>query len=321
VYLAGPAAGSPVAPPSRTESELIAKQPAAAEKTKPPGKVAVAPVPKPALPPANTVKPAVGVFADARTCKPGDSFKDCEVCPEMVVVRAGRFTMGSPANEPERFSGETQVAVTIAKPFAVGKYEATFAEWDACVADGGCRHKPGDGGWGRGKQPVIDVSWDDAKEYVAWLSAKTGQTYRLLTEAEWEYTVRAGTTTPFWWGSSITPKQANYGGNYTYKGGGLKGEYRQRTIAVDSFAPNSWGLYNVHGNVWEWTEDCWNDSNDGNSGDGTVRTTGDCALRVVRGGSWGIYPWVLRAAFRVGYQSGYRNAGVGFRVARTLSHP
>ena len=124
------------------------------------------------------------------------------------------------------------------------------------------------------------------KAYAAWLSTKTGKSYRLLSETEREYVARAGTTTPFWWGSSITPKQANYYGSADpYEGGGSKGEYRQRTVAVDSFEPNPWGLYNVHGNVWEWTEDCWNESNNGNRGNGTAQTTGDCGRRVVRGGS------------------------------------
>jgi formylglycine-generating enzyme required for sulfatase activity len=136
----------------------------------------------------------------------------------------------------------------------------TFDEWDACVADGGCNgYKPVDEGWGQGKHPVINVNWDDVKAYAAWLSRKTGKSYRLLSEAEREYVTRAGSTTPFWWGSSITPKQANYDGTAEpYRGGGSKGEYRRRTVPVDSFEPNLWGFYNVHGNVWEWTEDCWN---------------------------------------------------------------
>ena len=157
----------------------------------------------------------------------------------MVVVPAGSFMMGSPENEPERSSDEDQVRVSIAAPFAVGKYAVTFDEWDACVAVGkgpheiglkGCKAHPADEGWGRGKHPVINVNWDDAKAYAAWLSRKTGKTYRLLSEAEREYAARAGTTTPFWWGSSITPIKANYDGSADpYKGGGSKGEYRQRT--------------------------------------------------------------------------------------------
>src|SRR5262249_44367470 len=160
-----------------------------------------------------------------------DSFKDCDTCPEMVVVPAGTFTMGSPANEPERSSSEVQVSVSIRAPFAAGKYAVTFEEWDACIADSGCSgYKPGGQGGGRGKRPVINVHWYDAKAYAAWLSRNTGKTYRLLSEAEREYVTRASTTTPFWWGTSVTPKQANYEGHYIKKCGAEGGEYRQRTV-------------------------------------------------------------------------------------------
>ena len=226
---------------------------------------------------------------------PGQEFQECKDCPRMVVVPAGEFTMGSPANEAERSEGETQVHVRIARSLAVGKFAVTFEEWDACVADGGCNgYRPGDQGWGRGKRPVINVSWDDAKAYVAWLSQKAGKSYRLLSEAEREYVARAGTTTPFWWGVSITPKQANFdGAREPYIG-----EYRRRTVPVDSFEANPWGLYQVHGNVWEWTEDCLNDSNAGTPRDGSARTSGDCSRRARRGGSWFSYPRALRAANR-----------------------
>jgi formylglycine-generating enzyme required for sulfatase activity len=248
-------------------------------------------------------------------------FKDCDRCPEMVVVPAGDFTMGSPASEHERSSGEAQLRVSIGYPFAVARFAATFDEWDACVADGGCNsYIPDDQGWGRGKHPVINVNWNDAKAYTTWLSRKTGKTYRLLSEAEREYVTRAGTITPFWWGSSITPKQANYNGSeYPYEGGGSTGEYRKRTVPVDSFEPNPWGLYQVHGNVWDWTEDCWNESNAGNPGDGTARTSGNCTIRVVRGGSWYKYPEKLRSAGRSSDSTGYRNYSNGFRLARTLN--
>jgi formylglycine-generating enzyme required for sulfatase activity len=226
--------------------------------------------------------------------------------------------MGSPRNEPGSQAGETQKLVEIARPFAVGKFAVTFDQWDACVADGGCNgYRPIDEkGWGRGNRPVINVNWDDANAYAEWLSQKTGKTYRLLSEAEREYVTRAGTTTPFWWGSQITPKQANYDGNDTYNGG-TKGEYRVQTMPVNSFEPNPWGLFNVHGNVWDWTADCWNDSNEGNSRDGTARTTGDCTWRVVRGGSWGNIPRQLRAAYRG--RNNNRDEYNGFRLARTLN--
>jgi formylglycine-generating enzyme required for sulfatase activity len=243
------------------------------------------------------------------------------MCPEMVVAPAGSFTMGSPPGEPERFNNEVQVPVTIARPFAVGKFAVTFAEWDACVAAGGCKgYRPDDHGWGRGRHPVIGVSWDDAKLYIDWLNAKTGKTYRLLSEAEREYVTRAGTTTPFWWGPGITPEQANYSGSAgLYRGAGTKGEFRQRTVPVDTFESNPWGLFNVHGNIAEWTEDCWNDSNEGNLGNGSARTTGDCSRRVVRGGSWFNNPRLLRAASRVGSSADVRVYVIGFRLARTLN--
>src|SRR5712671_1336249 len=171
--------------------------------------------------------------------KPKDVFKECDKCPELVVVPAGRFTMGSLANEEGRNSDEgPQHQVTFSQSCAFGRFAVTFDEWDACVADGGCNgYKPSDQGWGRGRCPVINVSWDDAKAYVTWLSRRTGKTYRLLSEAEREYVTRAGTTTPFWWGSMINPNQANYDGNSVYKKGS-KGRYRQRTVPVDTFQPN-----------------------------------------------------------------------------------
>ena len=259
-------------------------------------------------------------FGEQRA-KAGQPFKECDSCPEMVVIPAGNFSMGSPASEPERDNDESQVKVTVAKPFAVSKHEVTFVEWDACVEAGACNgYKPTDAGWGRGKRPAIFVSWNDAKAYVTWVAAKTGKPYRLLSEAEWEYAARAGTTTPFWWGSSITPRQANYDGSADpYKGGGSKGKYRSKTVPVDSFKPNPWGLYNVHGNVWEWTEDCWNGSNTDNPGDGSARTVGDCGRRVVRGGSWDSGPRGLRSAFRLGGTADDRFDLLGFRVARTLN--
>jgi formylglycine-generating enzyme required for sulfatase activity len=255
-----------------------------------------------------------------RCLKPKDTFRDCPDCPEMVVVPAGSYMMGSPASEGDRSENEgPQRNVAIAKPFAVGKFELTFAEWDACVAAGGCKHKPGDQGWGRGKRPVINVRWDDiTREFVPWLSKKTGKTYRLLTEAEWEYAARAGTTTPFSTGKTITTDQANFNGNYTY-GGSSKGEYRQETVDVGSFQANAFGLHDMHGNVWEWVEDCYKEIYAGAPSDGSAVTSGDCSSRVLRGGSWGNIPGYLRSAFRSRYHPGYRLNLNGFRLARTLA--
>jgi formylglycine-generating enzyme required for sulfatase activity len=251
--------------------------------------------------------------------KPRDVFKECDKCPEMAVVPSGSFMMGSPAGEEGRSSDESpQHSVTISKPFAVGRLAVTFDEWDACVADGGCNgYKPADGGWGRGRQPVINVSWTDAEAYVTWLSRKTGKVYRLLTEAEREYVTRAGTTTPFWWGASISTSQANYDGSKTY-GGGSKGESRQKTVPVDSFPPNPWGLYQVHGNVWDWVEDCYHNGYTGAPSDGSARISETCS-RVFRGGSWHGDPMYLRSAHRGVEPPDSRNDYRGFRLARTLT--
>ena len=200
----------------------------------------------------------------------GGKFRDCGECPEMVVVPSGSFMMGSPGGEERRGDDEgPRHRVRIDYRFGVGIYEVTFAQWDACVSAGGCGgYRPDDRGWGRGNRPVMRVSWDDAQLYVRWLSQITGKTYRLLSESEWEYVARAGTTTPFHFGSTISTDQANYDGNYTY-GGGRKGVYREKTISVGSFRANAWGLYDVHGNVWEWVGDCWNDSYTGAPADGS----------------------------------------------------
>ena len=251
----------------------------------------------------------------------GKTFRDCSGCPEMVVVPAGTFNMGSNASEESRHSNEGPVhQVTISVSFAVGKYEVTFSEWDACVAAGGCGGYPSDDkGWGRGNRPVIRVSWEDANAFVRWLSSETGKPYRLLSESEWEYAARAGTTGPFHFGSTISTDQANYNGNYTY-GNGRKGVYRKRTVAVGSFPSNKFGLHDMHGNVWEWVEDCWHSDYSGAPTDGSAWTSGgDCNKRVLRGGSWINSPRFLRAAFRYGYGTGNRDNYIGFRVARTLT--
>ena len=288
--------------------------------------IAAPPKPAPVLPPKDACEDGllVSVAAGKKPCiKPGsgESFKDCPDCPEMVIVPSGSFTMGSPASEPQRSSDEgPQRRVTFAKPFAVGKFAVTFSEWDACVVDGGCGgYKPGDEGWGRGDRPVINVNWNDTIGFAAWLSKKTGRNYRLLSEAEREYAARAGTTTPFWWGSSITPEQANYDGSAEpYEGGGSKGEYGRKTVPVKSFKPNSWGLYQVHGNVWEWAEDCYHGTYNGAPADGSAWTTGECTSHVLRGGSWDDNPQNLRSAFRSNDPDS-RYDGIGFRVARTLN--
>ena len=252
--------------------------------------------------------------------RPGKVFRDCPECPELVVVREGSFKMGSPSWEAGRDADEGPAhRVTFERPFAVGVYEVTFGEWNACVSGGGCGgHRPSDRGWGRGRRPVINVNWKDAQAYVRWLSRKTGEEYRLLSESEWEYVARAGTTTPFHTGATISAGQANYDGNSTY-GSGRKGRYIRKTVEVGSYAPNRFGLHDVHGNVREWVEGCWNGSYRGAPTDGSAWESGDCSWRVVRGGSWVNGPRILRSAYRVRVTAGIRGVDVGFRVARTLT--
>ncbi len=251
------------------------------------------------------------------------NFRDCPLCPEMVTVPAGEFLMGSPESERGRGKDEgPQHKVTFAKPFAAGKYEVTFAEWDACAAEGGCTQKPSDEGWGRGRHPVINVSWQDATEFTAWLSKKTGKPYRLLSEAEWEYAARGVTkaadpSTPFSTGAVINYKQANYDANFTYNGS-PPGQYRQRTVDVGSLPHNAFGLYEMHGNVWEWVQDCYEPSYEGAPDHGSAVLAKKCSLRILRGGAWNYYPKLLRSAYRYATAPEVRLNNAGFRVARDL---
>jgi formylglycine-generating enzyme required for sulfatase activity len=267
----------------------------------------------------------------------GERFKDCAECPEMVVAPAGTFVMGSPPTEPEREGErENQVLVGIAKPFAIGAFAVTRGEFAAFVAatnyvvDGGCYFWTGktweerlDRSWRSPgfsqdeRHPVTCVDLKAAKAYASWLSDKTGKAYRLPSETEREYATRAGTDTPFSSGYSISTDAANYNGTIP-SALGPSGEWRQRTVRVDSFSPNPWGLYNVHGNVWDWTDDCWNEGNAGNPRDGSVRTTGDCTWRVARGGAWNYSPTYLRSAYRYWNLPHNRSGVQGFRVARGL---
>jgi formylglycine-generating enzyme required for sulfatase activity len=231
----------------------------------------------------------------------------------MVVVPAGEFVMGSPANEKDRKKNEDpQHEVVLAKPLAVSKFEVTFDEWDACVAYGDCEPQVSDSGWGRGRQPVINVTWDDAQQYVAWLSKMTGKPYRLLSEAEWEYAARAGTQAAYSWGDEIGK------GNANCNGCGSQWD-RKQTAPVGSFKQNAFDLYDMHGNVWEWVEDCYHGNYDGAPTDSSAWTAvgGDCSLRVVRGGSWFSGP--SRSAHRDGGTSGSRLNFLGFRIGRTLT--
>jgi formylglycine-generating enzyme required for sulfatase activity len=254
------------------------------------------------------------VLTGQEILRPGTVFRDFDApwCLEMVVIPSGEFMMGSPEGEDGREEAEgPQHLVTIDYPLAVGCYPVTFEEYDH-FARATQRELPSDEGWGRGRRPAINVSWIDAKSYTDWLSLELLRPYRLLSEAEWEYACRAGSTTRYWWGDEITPEKANYGDNVG------------KTIEVGAYPANPWGLYDTHGNVWELVEDCWHPGYEGAPDDGSAWTKGDHRHRVIRGGRWFNNPEHLRSASRRRVDSGARGGGTGrsshwgFRVARPL---
>ena len=234
----------------------------------------------------------------------------CAECPEMVILPKGSITMGSSEDEGGRFTDEgPQREVIFDYRLAVGRYEVSWAEWEVCVDEGGCQARD-DSNWGRGARPVINVSWHDAQDYVAWLNTKVADApYRLLTEAEWEYAARAGTQTRYAFSDGISSDQANFAEEPEFG----------RTAPTGSYPANAFGLYDMHGNVWEWVEACYHDSYSGTPTDGSVVTSGDCPRRVLRGGPWDYNPWLLRSGRRVWGIPTTRNNIIGFRVARTVS--
>jgi formylglycine-generating enzyme required for sulfatase activity len=252
--------------------------------------------------------------AQERALKPKDSFKECTNCPQMVVVPAGSFVMGSPSSEPGRKPNEDpQHKLTIGRAFAVSKFELSFADWDACVSHGGCDAHISDGGFGRSVQPVINVTWENARHYVAWLSALTGKPYRLLSEAEYEYAARAGTTTAYPWGDQVGK------GNAVCVGCGSKWDGKQ-PAPIGSFAANEFGLSDMIGNVWEWVQDCVHNDYNAAPSDGSAWTGGgDCESRVARGGAWNVVPASVRSSSRLLITSGSVYFNLGFRVARSLT--
>ena len=238
------------------------------------------------------------------------TIQDCPQCPQMVYIPTGSFRMGDIQGGGD--SNEKPVHRVSVKAFLMSATEVTFAQWDACAAAGGCSYKPSDSGWGSGSRPVINVSWEDiTKQYIPWLNKKTGEQYRLPSEAEWEYAARAGSETKYSWGNSIGNNKANCDGC------GSRWDNSQ-TAPVGSFAANAFGLYDMHGNVWEWTQDCWNGSYKDAPSDGTAWLSGNCGRRVLRGGSWYYIPIDLRSANRNNYSTGNRINNYGFRLARTL---
>jgi formylglycine-generating enzyme required for sulfatase activity len=245
----------------------------------------------------------------------------------MVKVPSSQFTMGSPSTEQgHQGNEEPQRLVRIAKPFAIGQFEITFDDWGACVKEGSCHEKLKDEGWGRGTRPAIHVSWEDiTKDFLPWLSKKSGHVYRLPSEAEWEYAARAQGRTSFSFGSDGDEICAfGNGADQTAKkqnGAGSAAACRDGfayTAPVGSFRPNQFGLFDMHGNVWEWVEDCWNESYETAPGNSAAWTAGDCSSRVVRGGSWNSDVSKLRSAARGWNDPLGRNRSIGFRVARDL---
>jgi formylglycine-generating enzyme required for sulfatase activity/class 3 adenylate cyclase len=282
------------------------------------------------------VSPKVPVLSanQEQALKPKDTFKECTHCPQMIVLPAGRFTMGSPTEEPGRKADEgPQHDVAIASPFAVGTFGVTRDEFAAFVTDTGYEtgskciiwlgpsgsEKEGfswrNPGFGQtGSHPVVCVSWSDAQSYVNWLNKKTAKHYHLLSESEWEYAARAGSTTTYYWGDEIGKNNASCSGcGSQWDNNG--------TAPVGSFKANAFGLYDMAGNVWAWTEDCHHDGYTGAPADGSPWTSGDCSLRGLRGGSWNWNPVGLRSAKRLGLDAGRRAYDLGFRVGRTLHTP
>ena len=230
--------------------------------------------------------------------------------PEMVVIPAGRFRMGCVSGK-DCDDDEQPVHEVRVESFELGKYEVTFEEYDRFTAATG-REPVDDEGWGRGRRPVINVSWEDAVAYTRWLSEQTGERYRLPSEAEWEYAARAGTTTAYSWGNEIGGNRANCDGC------GSQWD-NQQTAPAGSFGPSGWGLHDLHGNVREWVQDCWNWSYQGAPINGSAWESGDCSQRVLRGGSWYSNPRFLRSADRSRNSTSYRGNFIGFRVARTIT--
>lgn len=258
---------------------------------------------------------------------------------QMILLTPAMFLMGSAGDECGRLDVEgPQHRVTIRAAFEVGKFPVTKDQFALFVAESGyqtgnlCRVWDG-GDWEErdgsfrnpgfaqdGNHPAVCVSWDDAQAYANWLAQRTKRGYRLLTEAEWEYAARAGTTSPYWWGGSITPDHANYNASTIYGARGQLGSWRQRTVSVATFVANPWGLFQMHGNIWEWVQDCWERDYNGAPVDGRARQeTAKCHLRVLRGGSWANGPRGLRAARRHAARPDLRRSDIGFRLARTPS--
>ena len=246
--------------------------------------------------------------------QPGETFVDCPRCPPMVVIPEGEFVMGSPPDELLRAPNEgPQHRVSVPR-FALARTEVTFDQYRHCVEAGACSYLPRDEGWGQGERPVINVSMENAGSYVRWLSDLTGKRYRLPSEAEWEYAARGGTTTQFHTGECLNSLQANFDARRPV-GDCPAGDRVGKTLPVASFPPNPFGLHDMHGNVREWTLDCWNPGYEGAPTDGSAWIEGDCSRAVLRGGSWRNAAGKLRSASRTRPSGAFHNDHTGFRPA------
>jgi formylglycine-generating enzyme required for sulfatase activity len=280
------------APPAPSTKPARAPAHAAAGARKAAAKAA--PAPEDEAPPAPSGKAAAGA-----------EFKDCPACPTLIPLSAGPFTMGSDSSDP---SEKPAHHVALDDPFAIGKYEVTVEEWNACVEAGACQ-RVGQYASPNPKAPIRDVSWDDAQQYLKWLSTSSGKPYRLPSEAEWEYAARGGTSTRYWWGDQMVTGNANCkdcGEPWRIEGPANAG----------SFAPNPNGLYDMNGSVWEWVADCWHNSFKDAPTDGKAWDQPNCSVRVIRGGSWREPASYMVSSTRFKYDAGVRHSQNGFRVAR-----
>lgn len=272
--------------------------------------------------------------------QPGNTLQECLNCPQMIVLPAGEFMMGSPENEAERRDNEPLHAVTISRPFAMSATPITWNQWEACARDNWCDGESVDEAlrlnfdgtpnadyqdYGRGTRPVVGVNWYDAQKFVGWLNWKTGRddAYQLPSEAQWEYAARAGTASPFPWGDAVDFNFGNFGmPGHEIRGGYAEGRdvWVEETSPVASFQPNAWGLYDMHGNIFEWTQDCYEADYAHAPRDGSANTEGNCANRVFRSGTFASNPYMQRSARRgAPYPNSARGRNyLGFRVAMIL---
>jgi len=257
---------------------------------------------------------AIAVFAwggpamAQQPTKIGEIFQDCTQCPEMVALPTGTYAMGTQDGAAKE---QPVHLVSISGAIAMSRFEITWDQWGTCFAAGWCERDPDDHGWGRGLRPVVNVSWEEAKLYAEWVSEMAGATYRLPSESEWEFAARAGTYTAYPWGDEIGEENANCRECNTQL-------WDHQSIEVGQYAPNAFGLYDMHGNIWEWIEDCWADDYVGAPQDGTARQDGDCGRRVVRSGSWYYFPQLARSASRDNFPAHLFSYNIGIRLVREM---